>query len=316
MSSYGIRGMMIVCASRRTDIPAFHSEWLMNRIRDGYALVRNPVAKNVVHRIDLSPKNVDLLLLMTKDPRPMIPYLGELKERCISIGFQVTITPYGKDIEPGVPDKADIAEAFRTISEIIGKDRMIWRYDPVILNEKFDVNYHIRKFEVLSKELAGSTERCIFSFVEIHEKLRKLEDERRLRNVIVEEADIIGAAFSRIAKNNGMELTLCCSEHDLSKHGISSRGCIDAEDMKKLNVPFERPQVPIRDRCSCVKNIDIGEYDTCDHDCIYCYANRSTGKARKLKDYDTKSEMLFGGLRETDTIVEMAPKKNQRITDF
>ena len=307
---------MIICASRRTDIPAFHSKWMMNRIRAGYAMVRNPVAKNVVHRVDLSPRNIDLLILMTKDPRPMMPFIGELEERGMNIGFQITITPYGRDIEPGVPDKADIAEAFRTISDMIGRERMVWRYDPVILNGKYDVEYHRRKFSVLCGELAGYTDRCIFSFVELHKKLGRLREDGTLRNASEEEAREIGAAFSETAEGSGMELNLCCSEYDLSEYGISSRGCIDKEQMKALGVPFEELQTPIRERCMCVKNIDIGEYDTCDHDCIYCYANRNTDGARKQKEYDPNGEMLFGRVRESDTVIELASRKNSKITDF
>ena len=307
---------MIICASRRTDIPAFHSGWLMNRVREGYALVRNPIARNVVYRVDLSPRNVDLLLLMTKDPRPMIPYLDELKERKMNTAFQISITPYGRDIEPGVPDKACVAEAFRTVSDIIGKEKTAWRYDPVILNEKFDVKYHQRKFDLLCRELAGYTERCIFSFVEIHEKLKGLSEGGILRSVSGEEADEIGKALSGIAEDNGMELDLCCSEHDLSGYGISSRGCIGKEHMKALNVPFEELQTPIRDRCMCVKNIDIGEYDTCYHDCIYCYANRNTDDARKQRNYNPNSKMLFGEVQGSDIIVELTKRKNSKITDF
>jgi hypothetical protein len=307
---------MIICASRRTDIPAFHSEWLMNRIREGYALVRNPVAKNVVYKVDLSRRNVDLMLLMTKDPRPMIPFLEELEEMKMNIGFQVTITPYGKDIEPGVPDKADIAEAFRTISKTIGKERMIWRYDPVILNDKFDLRYHQRKFEVLCTELSGYTDRCIFSFVEERDKLKGSFANGKLRNTSSEEADEIGRILSGIAHDNGIELSLCCSEYDLSKYGISARGCIDKEQMNALGVPYEELQIPIRDRCKCVRNIDIGEYDTCDHDCIYCYANRTPGGVRRQKQYDPNNEMLFGTLRRSDVIVELSSSKNSKITDF
>lgn len=308
--------MMIICASRRTDIPAFHSEWLMNRIREGYALVRNPVAKNVVYRVDLSPNNVDLLLLMTKDPRPMAPFIEELRERKMNIGFQITITPYGRGIEPGVPDKADVTEAFRTISGMVGKDRVVWRYDPVILNDRFDINYHRRKFDLLCRELSGYTERCIFSFVEIHDKLRGLRDEGILRGVSEREAADIGAAFSETARDNGIRLSLCCSEFDLSGYGISASGCIDEEQMKAWGVPFEKLYAPIRERCTCVKNIDLGEYDTCGHDCIYCYANRNTDKVRRERRYDPCSGMLYGSVRESDVIVELASKKNSKITDF
>jgi hypothetical protein len=307
---------MIICASRRTDVPAFHSEWLMNRLREGRVLVRNPVAKNVIHKVDLSRKNVDLLLLMTKDPRPMIPFIDELKEMNINISFQVSITPYGSDIEPGVPDKADIAEAFRTVSKMIGKNRITWRYDPVILNEKFDIGYHERKFGVLCRELSGYTERCIFSFVEIHKKLEGLRETGLLKKITEEEAFEFGTAVSPFAKENEMELNLCCSEYDLSELGILSRGCIDKEGMRSLDVPFEELSIPIRDRCLCVKNVDIGEYDTCSHDCIYCYANRNTDKFRKQKMYDPKGELLFGAVRNSDTIVDMVSRKNSKITDF
>ena len=307
---------MIVCASRRTDIPAFHSEWLMNRIREGYSLVRNPVAKNVVYKIDLSPRNIDMMLLMTKDPRPMIPFINELKERKINFGFQITITPYGHDIEPGVPNKAEIAEGFRIVSEKIGKSRTVWRYDPVILNGRIDIKYHQRKFKAICGELAGYTDRCIFSFVEIHGKLKRLADEGTIRKISYEEAEEIGRSFSETASDNGIELTLCCSEYDLSPFGISTKGCIDKEQMKEMGVPFEELHTPIRAMCQCVKNVDIGEYDTCDHNCVYCYANRNTATARKQRQYDPKGEMLFGTLRETDTVIEMRSNKNSRIVDF
>jgi hypothetical protein len=307
---------MIICASRRTDIPAFHSEWLMNRIREGYALVRNPVAKDVVHKVDLSPKNMDLLLLITKDPRPMIPFISELKDMKINLGFQVTITPYGKDMEPCVPDKADMAEAFRTISGMIGKDRMVWRYDPVILNGKYDIKYHQRKFRTICGELEGYTERCIFSFVDIRDKLKRISDDGTLKSISKEEAEGIGSIFSETARDNGIRLSLCCSEHDLSGYGISSAGCVDREHMKEMGIPFEELRVPIRERCRCVRNIDIGEYDTCGHDCIYCYANSSNDTIRKQRTYDPKSKMLSGNLKECDTVVETASRKNMRITDF
>lgn len=307
---------MIICASRRTDIPAFHAEWLMNRIRGGYALVRNPVARNVVYKVDMQPRNVDLLMLMTKDPRPMTPYISELKEMGMNIGFQITITPYGRDIEPRVPDKADAIEAFRTISGMIGKERTVWRYDPVILNGRMDIEYHRKEFSTLCAELSEHAGRCIFSFVELHKKLGRLREDGTLRGISEEEARRIGMAFSETARDNGIELDLCCSGYDLSEYGISARACVGKEQMRSWGVPFEEVQTPIRERCTCVKNIDIGEYDTCDHDCIYCYANRSTDGIRKQKRYDPEGEMLSGRLRESDVVIELASRKNTKITDF
>ncbi len=316
MFSYPIAFFVIICASRRTDIPAFHSEWLMNRLRAGYALVRNPIRKDVVYKVDLSPKNVDLLLLMTKDPRPMVPHMDELLSYDIKCGFQVSITPYGRDIEPGVKDKAGIAEAFRVISERIRKENMIWRYDPVILNGRFDINYHKRKFEVICRELSGYTERCIFSFVDIHDKLKHLHDDGIIRNVPEDEARGLGEVLAPIAYDHNIQLNICCSEYDLSDIGIFSRGCIDKDHMRSIGVPFEEMSTPLREGCRCVRNIDIGEYDTCDHDCIYCYANRNTTGSRKSRVYDPENELLYGSVNGSDRIVELASRKVSKITDF
>lgn len=279
-------------------------------------MVRNPVRKDVVHKVRLDPKNIDLLLLMTKNPRPLIQHMDELVDSNIKIGLQVTITPYGKEIEPGIKDKADVAEAFREISETIGKERIIWRYDPVIINDRFDINYHSRKFETLCRELSGHTEQCTFSFVDIYDKLKRFSERGYLRDVSENEIKEFGKAISRIADDHGIKMNMCCARYDLSEYGIRSRGCIDREYMRSLNVPFEEMSVPLREGCKCVRNIDIGEYDTCDHDCIYCYANRNTSGARKKRTYDPKGEMLYGHLSETDTVVELSGRKNSKITDF
>ena len=137
---------MIISASRRTDIPAFHSEWMMNRLRAGYVLVRNPVSRAVVHRIDLSRENVDCIVFITKDPGPMAGHMKEVGRMGHTALFQVTMTPYHKDIEPYVRFKADISDSCEAISQTIGRDRMSWRYDPVILNRGISMDYH-REFE-------------------------------------------------------------------------------------------------------------------------------------------------------------------------
>lgn len=307
---------MIVCASRRTDIPAFHAKWLMNRLRAGYACVRNPIRKDTVYKVDLTPNNLDILLLMTKDPRPIMPFLDEIGDMKIKTGCQVSITPYGRDIEPGVPSKADISEAFREMSDRIGKRMMTWRYDPVIINDKFSLKYHQRKFEAICNELSGYTERCIFSFVDIHDKLKRLSEDNIIRPVSEDEAIELGRSMAETAEAAGMELNICCSDWDLSEYGIISRGCIDREYLRAMNVPFEETLSPLREGCRCIKNIDIGEYDTCYHNCIYCYANKNTDAARNKRSYDPRSEILYGRINDSDRIVELSSRKNSKITDF
>jgi hypothetical protein len=307
---------MMICASRRTDIPAFHSEWIVNRLRAGYALVRNPVHRSTLYRIDLTPKNVDCIVFITKDPAPIITRLDEIDEMGLKYLFQVTVTPYGKDVELGVRPKADIADSFRRLSDRIGKERITWRYDPVIFNEKFDIGYHGRKFETLCRELQGYTERCTFSFLDMYEKLEDLAGHDVLRSATVEEAESFGRMISEVSERYGIVPSYCCARHDLSEYGIKPRGCIDRETMTTLGIPFEDMPSPLRKGCKCVKNIDIGGYDTCGHDCIYCYANRNTAESRKKKVYDPGSELLHGTVGPGDEIIELSPRAALRLSDF
>jgi len=315
MTSFTIVQRMIICASRRTDIPAFHSEWMMNRLRAGYALTRNPVCREVVYKVDLSPRNVDMMIFMSKDPDPIIEHLDEISDLGIRYCFQITITPYGRDMEPGVPFKADVADSFKRISDKIGKDLMTLRYDPVILNERYDLEYHRRRFEVICRELEGYTERCVFGFVDIHKKLEGLVSDRMIRNVTKEEILQIGEILAGIASERGMGLNMCCSNTDLSKFGITSKGCIDKDYLAFLNVPTEM-SVPLREGCKCVKSVDIGHYDTCGHDCIYCYANKADDKDRKKRTYDPGSDMLYGKVSKDDKVVELTSRRVLRISDF
>lgn len=307
---------MIICASRRTDVPAFHSEWFMNRLRAGYVLVRNPVCREVVHRIDLGRGNVDGIIFITKDPGPMIPHLEEIVSMGHKCMFQITLNPYGRDMEPGVRFKADVAESFRAISRIMGKERVTWRYDPVIFNDTHGIDYHRRKFEMLCRELEGFTTQCTFSFVDIYGKLGKHTSSGTIREVTDTEKDAFGMMAGEVAPRYGIRPNHCCPDRDLSRFGIDRRGCIDAETMRMLGIPYEEIQTPLRRGCSCVKNIDIGTYDTCMHDCIYCYANKSTPGRRHSTVYDPRGEMLGDSLSDADRVVELKSRDVSRLSDF
>lgn len=306
---------MIICASRRTDIPAFHSEWMINRLRAGYVLVRNPMFNSVVYRIDLDPKSVGCLYFMTKDPRPMIPYLDEILGMGHSIMFQVTLNPYGRDIEPNVPDKALIADAFKEISKKIGKERMVWRYDPVIFDERHNMLYHERKFKLLCSELSEYTERCVFSFLDMYPKFEGLASSRPLTPSSPIQREDFMRMIGKITNECKIKISSCCSPNNRSEYGIDNRGCIDRETMISLGIPFEDVPGNIRNNCRCVKNIDIGAYDTCLHNCVYCYANRISPDKRSFNTYDKNSEMLFGSLQDSDTVKELTDRRS-RITDF
>ena len=162
---------MIINTGCRTDIPAFYSKWLMNRIREGYVLVRNPYNPINVTKYSLSPDVVDCLAFCTKNPEPMLKYMDELN--VYKQYWFVTITPYGKDIEPNVPDKEKVIEGFKKLSKHIGINSIGWRYDPIFIGAGFNVNKHIECFEKMAKKLKGYTHDCTISFLDLYEKVKK-----------------------------------------------------------------------------------------------------------------------------------------------
>lgn len=302
---------MIISASRRTDIPAFHSEWMMARLRAGSCMVRNPVARNVVHRIDLTRRNVDCIEFITKDPRPMVPYIREIMAMGHMFVFQVTLTPYGRGIEPGVGPKADISDACAEIAGRIGRDRVTWRYDPVLMPPGTDIRYHIRKFETFCNEAAEWTDRCIFSFVDTYGRTPV-----GYRAPTVPEQDEFCRAAVRIARDHGISLDACCTERDLSVFGVGRRGCFDPGIMRSLDIPYESQSTPYRKGCRCVKAIDIGEYGTCPNGCVYCYASHPVLPDGVTRLYSPESELLWGAVMPRDTVVDMRGREASRIDGY
>ncbi|MDO5853004.1 MAG: DUF1848 domain-containing protein [Thermoplasmata archaeon] len=307
---------MIICASRRTDIPAFHSEWMMNRLRAGYCLVRNPVSRTTVHRVDLTRRAVDCIEFVTKDPRPMVPHLREIGAMGHMSLFQVTLTPYGRDLEPGVPFKADISDACVEIAGRIGRDRIAWRYDPVLFAPGMSPGYHERKFRMLCAEASQWTDRCIFSFLDVYGKLVGAVASGAFRAPTRAEAEDFCRMAVRTASDYGIALSSCCETMDMTRFGIEPRGCFDSALMRSLNIPYEAQDAPIREGCRCVRSIDIGEYDTCAHGCVYCYANRADPTRRMSRMYSDDSELLWGAVMPRDRVVDMGGRDAFRLDDF
>ncbi len=216
---------MIINTGCRTDIPAFYSKWLMNRIREEYVLVRNPYYPSQVTKYILSPKVVDCLAFCTKNPEPMLKYLDELD--IYSQYWFVTITPYGKDIEPVVPDKEKVMESFKKLSNHIGVDSIGWRYDPIFINNDFDVEKHIECFEKMANQLKGYTHNCTISFLDLYEKVKRNAPD--LRPPTKEEQICIAKAFARIGKENDIVIHSCCEKTFLSEYGLKCNGCMSQE---------------------------------------------------------------------------------------
>ncbi len=293
---------MIISASRRTDIPAFYPEWFMNRLREKEVLVPNPYNRKKVSRIPLDNDAVDCIAFWTKNPTPMLPYLREIDEMGYQYYFQVSITDYEEDIEPNVPDMAEVMATFILMSEKLGKDRMDWRFDPVLLNDKYTIDYHIDKFEMMCRWLHKSTNRCILSFVDNYKNgIYGEPSENEMRK--------LAAAFSKIAAYYKLPLYTCAEKIDLSEYGILHGACLDKEKIQRLigyKLDIERDSGQ-RKNCGCIKSIDIGAYDTCVHGCKYCYATKSYEHAkRRYKEHAPLSPMLTGELKEDETVTEKA----------
>ena len=301
---------MIVSASRRTDIPAFYSDWLFNRLKEGFAYVRNPMNIHQVSEIDLSPDVVDCIVFWTKNPRPMLDRLEELSD--YHYYFQFTLNPYATDVETGVPNKGkDIIKTFIELSEKIGADRVIWRYDPILLSEKYTIDYHLKYFEKLAQDLKGSFSKCVVSFVDIYKKNSKLCAENGLSELDNNQIYAVAEPISGIAQKYNFSVASCAEGVDLNKFGIEHNSCIDKDLIEhligaKITVQKDKTQ---REECGCVESIDIGSYNTCIHGCKYCYANYSMDTVRLNHSlYDSNSPILCGTVTAEDKVNKRAVK--------
>ena len=302
---------MIINTGCRTDIPAFYAKWLMNRIREGYVLVRNPYNANQVTKYSLSPEVVDCLAFCTKNPEPMLTYLDEL-DKYKQYWF-VTITPYGKDIEPNVPDKQKVIESFKKLSDHIGIDSIGWRYDPIFLRNGFDVSGHIECFEKMAKELKGYTNNCTISFLDLYEKVKRNAPD--IRPPTKEEQIEIVKAFSKIGKENNMVIHACCEKTYLSQYGLQCNGCMSQEIVEKAIKNTLQPpkRKNLRQECNCLMGNDIGAYNTCGHLCKYCYANANKQFViENMKKHDDNSPFLIGRSEPGDKVTE-AKQKSWKI---
>ena len=311
---------MIISASRRTDIPSWYSEWFFNRIKEQYVLVRNPMNIHQVGKINLSPNVVDGLVLWTKNPIPMLNRLSELED--YNYYFQFTLNAYGKDVERNIPSKNDyIIPAFCDLSKKIGKDRVIWRYDPIFLNDKYTMQYHIKYFELLAAKLSGYTQKCTISFIDLYRNTLRNIKPFGIRELSCEEQEELMYHFSNIAQKYELKIDTCAEIADFSKFGISHAHCIDKELFEhlgkyKLDVEKDSTQ---RGACGCIASIDIGTYNTCRNGCVYCYANYSADTvSRHTQNHNPNSPLLFGELSEKDVVKErkMWSFKQQQLSLF
>lgn len=297
---------MILSVSRRTDIPSYYAEWFYNRIKEGFVCVRNPMNPRQVSEIRITPDVVDCIVFWTKNPLPMMERLDKLK--AYPYYFQFTLTGYGNDVEVNLPDKKTMMiPMFQELSNRIGRERVIWRYDPIFFSDRYTVEYHIETFRAMAEALNGYTDKCVISFLDIYAKIRK--NMEGLSYYELEESELRSFAkeISRIAKQNHISVGSCAEKIDLEDCGIVHNCCIDKRLIEKLigcklSVGKDKNQ---RKECGCVESIDIGTYNTCRNGCAYCYANLGAKNVeRNAAKYDPASPLLCGCIGEEDKVTQ------------
>ena len=290
---------MILFVSGRTDIPAFYSNWFINRVKAGFVDVRNPFNQKLVSRIYFS--DVDLIMFCSKNPLPMINKLDILK---VPVLFHVTITPYGKDVEPNIPDKRLIIEGVKKLSLVLGIDNVVVRYDPIFLSDKYNVDYHIRAFDKLCKNLNGYVNKIIVSFMDEYKNVRSNKNILKYRAFTREDYKKIGEAFSKSAMDNGMSVQTCFEDNDLTQYGFVKGECLSHELAYILTgKKFKSSNVRKEKKCECVQMVDIGDYNSCMHMCKYCYANYDEkAVSSNFERHDDNSSLLIGSVQSDDVI--------------
>jgi hypothetical protein len=297
---------MIITASRRTDIPAFYLEWFANRIKEGYVLARNPRFGTNISKIILRPDIVDCIIFVTKNPAKMLDKLGLLDN--FNFLFQYTLNPYGPDIEQGLPTLDARIDLFIELSKRIGKKKTIWRYDPIALSEKISPEFHIRKFAYIAGKLKGCTEKCIISFIDVYRSAKQRLDKAGVRAPDEREMRAIAAGVSAAAESSGIQIATCAESIDLDEFGIGHGKCVDEELVSELFGLRVRKMEnkPLRKDCACARSIDIGEYNTCVHNCLYCYANfRRKLIADNISRHRRNSPLLTGEPDGSERIFEI-----------
>ncbi len=302
---------MIISASRRTDIPAYYSDWFFNRVRDGFALVRNPMNIHQISKIKLTPDVVDGIVFWTKNPIPMIDRLSELKEYMYY--FQFTITPYGQDVEPNLPSKNDkILTAFKRLSDMVGANRVIWRYDPIMISNRYPVDYHIRAFEKIAEELHNYTQKVIISFID--EDYRGVKSNVRELNLLdfpILTQTELSSYFAQISHSYGLSIDTCAEKIDLQNFGIGHARCIDDrlfENLLNCHLSIDKDKTQ-RLECGCASSIDIGMYNTCRNGCRYCYANYAQKTVMEnFARHSPHSPLISGEVGSDDKINEREVK--------
>jgi hypothetical protein len=311
---------MIISASYKTDIPTFYGDWFANRLRAGYCKVVNPYNK-VISQVSLLPEDVDGFVFWTKNIGPFLKHLPEVKARQLPFVVQHTINGYPRSLEQSVVDAAKSVQHVRQLADQYGPHVCVWRYDTILLTSLTPREFHLNTFARLAKELEGATDEVVISFAHIYRKtLRNVNQAARELGFDWSDPDIewkrnLTVELVGIAAAHRIKLTVC-SQPEYLVNGSEEARCIDAkrfEDIARKSIRVK--EKGNRKECRCSEARDIGDYDTCPHGCVYCYAvqNRSQAQER-FRKHDSHSEFLFSP--PSDATEEVARQKRVELFLF
>jgi DNA repair photolyase len=288
----------------------------MNRIREGSVCVKNPFNANLISRINIKPEVVDCIVFWTKNARPLMDKLNELDEMNYKYYFQFTITSYRNDIEKNINNKKEIIETFIELSNKIGKEKVILRYDPILITDQYNLDFHLKEFTALCEKLKEHTTKVIISFLDDYKKVSRNMKEFNVKELGNEEIKDISKKLVEIAGNHGLPIETCAEAIDLNSLGIKNAKCIDGELIEEIvnyKIMNKNKLDANRKYCGCMKCIDIGQYDSCIHKCLYCYANINKEKAESnFKLHNPKSPILVGDFHE-ELVKDRKDVKSYRV---
>lgn len=295
---------MIISASRRTDIPAFYAEWFIKRIRASYCAVPNPFNRNQVTRVSLLPKDVEVIVFWTRNPRPLFPYLQELDQLGFKYYFQFTVLDNPREIDPKSPPVQAGIRAFQDLAQRIGPERVIWRYDPIVFTEQTGTAFHREAYKRIAEAFHGATHRSVISIMDQYAKARgrmsRLPEQGYRPLNAQESAEAVRQLIPdlvNIAGQQEMEIVSCAEELDLLPYGVRPGKCVDDDYIARVfGIEVGSKKDPSqRKECGCVVSKDIGMYDSCLFGCQYCYATQSFDLAHRHHDeHNPDSPSLVG----------------------
>jgi hypothetical protein len=298
---------MIISASYKTDIPTFYGEWFMNRLRARYCKMVNPYGRQV-YTVDLSPGVVDGFVFWTKNIGPFLKYLPEIRERGYPFIVQHTLNGYPRELESRVTNYQQTLEHIRQFAAEYGPERLVWRYDPILFTSLMPPDWHRDNFAQLAARLEGTIDEVVISFAQVYRKTeRNVEaaaqqfgfswQEHRQEDYVLQVGRELAADLAQVAGQHGMRLKICSQKAFLIAGVVEEARCVDAERLERVagcTIEGKAHQKGNRKECGCFAARDIGEYDTCPHGCVYCYAVQRRDLAlQRYKQHDPHAEFLF-----------------------